>query len=52
MQTATVYPSSPVTESESRVSSERRPGLWQPIALTVAGLIAGLALIAVGLAIA
>ncbi len=52
MQTATLHPQQPSTESESHISSDRRPGLLQPIALTLGGIIAGLALIAIGMAIA
>ncbi len=54
MQTATVHPPQikPIKESESRISSDCKPGLWQPLVLTLAGITAGLALIAIGLAIA
>lgn len=51
MQTATVHSPQPITESESRGSGDRKPGWWQPIVLTLAGIIAGLALIAIGLVI-
>ena len=52
MQTVAVQPRQPITESESRISSDHKPSLWQPIVMTLTGITAGLALIAVGLAIA
>ena len=52
MQTASVQPPQSITENERRMASDREPAPWQPIALTMAVLVAGVALMAIALAIA